>query len=53
MAQTTVPMVLCAELLKRGVALMLVLSPLMSNTKTKAFTEAFCEQSSIPEAANS
>lgn len=36
-----------------GVALMLVLFPLMSNTKTKAFTEAFCEQSSIPEAANS
>ncbi len=53
LVQTAVPVVLYAGLLKVVLDFDVFLSPLMSNTKTKAFTEALCEQSSIPEVANS
>lgn len=52
LVKTAVPVVLCAGLLN-AVGFDVFLSPLMSNTKTKAFTEALCEQSRIPEVANS
>lgn len=51
--QTPVSLVLRAGLLKIRTDLMQFLSPLMSNTRTKASTEAFCEQRSIPAAADS
>lgn len=53
LVQAAVPKVLCAGLLKVVLGFDVFLSPLMSNTKTKAFTEALYEQSSIPEVANS